>query len=155
MLVAGRKLTLADTSGDERVPFGDVTRLRRHLADVAETGRTGLDSAARQIRSAAHDSTVVAVLGRLNPNSLRAVAEAHARGRSSPAYALLLDVDSWVDPRHAAAHPAPVDLARSAEVLRSAGWRTTVVRAGDTTPAVWELLLSGTVAHERRAAAVR
>lgn len=155
VLVAGRKLTLADATGNERVPFGDVTRLRRHLADIAENGRTELQAAARQIRSAAHDSTVIAVLGRLDASSLHAVAEAHARGRSSPAYALLLDVDSWADPDRALQHGPPAELARSAEVLRSAGWRTTIVRCGDTTAKVWELLMSGSVAHERRAAAVR
>lgn len=158
VLVAGRKLGVVDPAGSERQPFADVTRLRRHLAEIREVGRSDLSAAARVLRSAGHDSTVVAVVGRLDSASVRALAEAHARGRSSPAYALLLDVDSWSAAAPGEGAPLPpltTEFVRAGEMLRSAGWRVSFCRRGDTTAAAWQLLLAGTAGQERRTVGAR
>ncbi len=160
LLVRGRTLSLVTTGiaagtpgGADRLRFADANRLATHLADVRESRQTELAPTAGLMRSAARESTLFAVLGRLDPTALRAVADAHAHGRSSPAFAILLDVDSWAVPLAddaAAAGPAPRPFAETdqalragAEVLRSAGWRVAIVRRGDTTAAAWQLMLAG------------
>jgi len=94
----------------------------------------------------------VAVLGRLEPVTLRTLADAHPRGRSAPALAMLLDVDTWRDPELPAGGRA---VNAAAEVLRNAGWRVTVVRCGDPTALAWQLLLAGSASGVRAPAAVR
>ncbi len=97
--LTGRTLSLiSGTTAPERLRFADPNRLAGHLADVRHSPRDDLAPAVGLLRTAARDSTLVAVLGRLDPKTLHAVADAHAHGRSSPAFALLLDVDSWVEP---------------------------------------------------------
>ena len=103
-----------------------------HLAGVRELPQPDLTPLAATMRTAARDSALIAVLGRLDPASLRTLADAHPRGRSSPAFALLLDVETWRDPEAAAGASTPRS---AAEVLRNAGWRVTTVRCGDTHPA--------------------
>jgi hypothetical protein len=108
---------------------------------------------AAPIRSAARDSSLIAVIGRLDPATLRTLADAHPRGRSSPAFALLLDVDTWrdADPdglRRTEASPG-------AAVLRNAGWRVTVVRHGESTAEAWQVLLAGFTTSARTSAALR
>jgi hypothetical protein len=105
-----------------------------------------------QIRTAARDSSLVAVLGHLDPATLRTLADAHPRGRSSPAFALLLDVETWRDPE---IEGPPAEVAAAASVLRNAGWRVTVVRCGDTTPQAWQVLLAGFATSARTSAALR
>jgi len=84
----------------------------------------------------------VAVLGLLDPTSLRVLADAHSRGAAIPAFALLLDTQTWLAPRSDGA-PAigggPCDIA--ARVLRATGWSVVIVGCGETTPAVWQNLL--------------
>jgi hypothetical protein len=104
------------------------------------------------LRTAARDSALIGVLGRLDPITLRTLADAHPRGRSSPALALLLDVDTWLDPE---LPPTGRPVHSAAEVLRNAGWRATVVRCGDTTPQAWQLLLAGAGTTGRRQEALR
>jgi hypothetical protein len=132
-----------------RQRFGDSSRLANHLAVVREIGYDDLTAMAADVRTAARDSSLVAVLGRLDPASLRMLADSHPRGRSSPAFALLLDVDTWQDPDGDAEHP---EVEAAAGVLRNAGWRVSVVRRGETTAQAWEILLAGYFA--RSAAAV-
>jgi uncharacterized protein (DUF58 family) len=157
LLVRGRVLSLVTdgSSVADRMRFGDSGRLTTHLADVRESPQTDLAPTATLLRTAARESTLFALLGRLDPSALHAVADAHAHGRSSPAFALLLDVDSWAAPLDPEPDPDAVGapqlgppgtdptLLASAEVLRSAGWRVAVVRRGDTTAAAWRLLLAG------------
>ncbi len=144
-LLAGRKLSLVgDTATAERLRFGDPTRLTNHLAEVHELTHPELGPAVEVLRRAARDSTLIAVLGRLDPTALRALADAHARGRSSPAFAMLLDVDSWATPVHGDdLPPVAAQLHASAAVLLSAGWRVTIVRRGEPVARAWRLLLSG------------
>jgi uncharacterized protein (DUF58 family) len=140
MMMAGRDVgLLSDPSGD-RLRFGDRGTLATYLADVREIGHSDLTPMAGPLRTAARDSALIAVLGRLDAVTLRTLADAHPRGRSSPAFAVLLDVDTWADP-DVPAEGRPVTAA--ADVLRNAGWRATVVRCGDSTALAWQLLMAG------------
>lgn len=137
---------IGDPARPERLRFVDAGHLVTHLACVRETPNTDLSAIAGALRSAARESALVAILGRLDPPALRQIADAHPRGRSAPALALLLDVDSWADGpdsrRRSAARPDG-DPDSAAAVLRNAGWRVTVVRQGMTMPAAWQVLLAG------------
>lgn len=144
-LHAGRDVgVIGDPTQPERMRFTDNGHLVTHLACVRETHNADLTPLTTAIRSSARDSSLVAVLGRLDPPALRLLADAHPRGRSSPALALLLDVDSWT-----AAAPRPSarrgdqDVHATAAVLRNAGWRVTVVTCGTSTPEAWQTLLAG------------
>jgi uncharacterized protein (DUF58 family) len=151
LVVRGRELTLLADPSAGRLSLPESGRLASHLAGVRELSFPDLTPLAASIRTAVRDSSLVAVLGRLDPASLRTLADAHPRGRSSPAFAVLLDVDTWRDP-DAEATPA-VDAA--AKVLRNAGWRVTTVRCGDTTPQAWQMLLAGFSTSARQTAVIR
>jgi uncharacterized protein (DUF58 family) len=140
VMLGGREMSLLADPAGERVRFGDSGQLASYLAGVREIGQADLTPMAGPLRTAARDSALITVLGRLDPVTLRTLADAHPRGRSSPAFALLLDVDTWAEPG-LPADGRPVTAA--AEVLRSAGWRATVVRRGDTTAQAWQLLMAG------------
>lgn len=142
-LRAGRTVGLVDGPTQQaRLHLGDVDQLATHLALVRETRSADLVPMSELIRAAARDSALIAVLGRLSPTDLRLLADAHPRGRVSPALALLLDVDSWrrgVDP---VAGTTPSTANASAAVLRSAGWRVQVVQHGMPIAQAWQLLLA-------------
>jgi uncharacterized protein (DUF58 family) len=137
LLQHGRELSLL--AGGERQRFGDARQLITHLAGVRESGQQYLTAQAGLLRSAVRDSAVVAVLGRLDPPSLRTLADAHPRGTGSPALALVLDVDTWAAP----GQPGDPATAAAADVLRNAGWRVAVVRCGDPVAHIWRTLLAG------------
>lgn len=140
LLLAGRDLGLLGDLGEpERIRPGTLTHLTDYLAGVRTTAGPDLAPLAGLIRTAARDSALVAVLGQLDPTSLRILADAHPRGSSVPAFALLLDVTSWTDTVPASSASAPCTA--TARALRAAGWRVVVVRKGDATAAAWQLLL--------------
>jgi len=149
--VRGRDVTLFGDPGEDRLRLGNSNLLANHLAAVRTHGHPDLTVLAGSIRSAVRDSSLVGVFGKLDPNSLRMLADAHPRGRSSPAFAILLDVDTWRDP-DAAANPS---LDASAAVLRNAGWRVATVRHGEPTALAWQLLLSGFASSARGSAVIR
>ncbi len=151
VVVRGRELSLLADPGTDRHRFGDTTALTSHLAGVRELPHPDLTPMAAAIRTAARDSSLVAVLGRLDPASLRTLADAHPRGRSSPAFALLLDVETWRDPELT----GPREIEATAGVLRNAGWRVTTVRCGDATATAWGVLLAGFATSARIVAARR
>jgi len=151
LLVRGRDVTLFGDPGEDRLRLGNSNLLANHLAAVRTHGHPDLTVLAGSIRSAVRDSSLVGVFGKLDPNSLRMLADAHPRGRSSPAFAILLDVDTWRDP-DAAANPS---LDASAAVLRNAGWRVATVRHGEPTALAWQLLLSGFASSARGSAVIR
>jgi uncharacterized protein (DUF58 family) len=148
---AGRDVALVDDPGrDELLRFGDATALARHLALVRAQRHYDLAALARPLRTAARDSSLIAVVGRLSPGDLELLADSQPRARSSPALGVLLDVDSWLPDSSSepgAARPAPLDaqttVDASAQLLRSAGWRVVVARSGDSVPQLWQLLLAG------------
>jgi hypothetical protein len=103
------------------------------------------------IRTAVRESSLVAVLGQLDTASIRILADAHPRGRSAPAFAVLLDVASWRNPE---AQGTP-ELDAAAAVLRNAGWRVTKVRCGEPTALAWQMLLSGFTSSARTTPVLR
>jgi len=155
LFLTGREVSLiADLAARERSRFPAQGALVDHLAEVTARNESSLLSVVPQLRLAMRDSTVVAVLGRVDDTSVHALAEAHPRGSATPAFAILLDVDSWrVGPTEAgdsdsadgATAPAgPIwteESRRIAETLRAAGWWVVPARANDTIPAVWTRLL--------------
>jgi uncharacterized protein (DUF58 family) len=152
MLLRGRELGLLADTANGRQRFTDSGRLANHLAIVRELGYDDLTPIAGEVRTAARDSSLVAVLGRLDPVTLRMLADAHPRGRVSPAFALILDVDTWADPDSENDHP---EVAAAASVLRNAGWRVAVVRHGEPIAQAWQLLLAGYDSSARTAAVLR
>jgi uncharacterized protein (DUF58 family) len=155
---AGRDVGLiADPMQPERLRFGDSGLLSTHLACVQPVSHSDFGPIAGLLRAAARDSALVALLGRLDPPALRLLADAHPRGRSSPAFALLLDVDTWAagPDRDLGDGSAPSETEGAAAVLRSAGWRVTVVGQGSTTAQVWQVLLAGFTTSGRTAAVRR
>lgn len=152
LLAAGRETSLLCDPTGERLRLADRGRLGTYLAEVRETGQADLTSMAGPLRVAARDSALVAVLGRLEPVTLRTLADAHPRGRSSPALAMLLDVDTWRDPE---LPPGGRPVVAAAAVLRNAGWRVTIIRCGEPTALAWQLLLAESAGGARTPAAVR
>ena len=146
LFLTGRDVSLiADLAARDRARFGSQGALVDHLADVTARNEASLLPIVPQLRQAMRDSTVVAVLGRIDDSSAHALAEAHPRGSATPAFAILLDVDSW----HAGPEPsddlaAPIwtnESRRVAETLRAAGWWVVPARADEAIPAVWARLL--------------
>jgi uncharacterized protein (DUF58 family) len=142
---SGRDVGLiADPSRAERMRFGDPTHLAAHLATVREGANNDLTPLAPVIRSAARDSALFAVLGKLHAPALRLLADSHPRGRSSPAFALLLDTPTWAGGHDRNGTGRDESTAEaSAAVLRNAGWRVAVVHQGMSTADAWQLLLAG------------
>ena len=153
LLAADRETSLLCDPTGERLRVADRGRLTGYLAGVREIGQGDLTAMAGPLRVAARDSALVAILGRVDPVTLRTLADAHPRGRSSPALAMLLDVDTWRDQELAAATGRPVH--HTAEVLRNAGWRVTIVSCGEPTARAWQLLLGGTASARMNATALR
>lgn len=138
-LRGGREVDLlGDPNLAGALRFGDRERLATHFARVQTVPTAGLDALAGAVRSAARDSALVAVLGALDPDAVRLLAEAHPRGRTTPAFALLLDVSTWQS-----GDAAVDDAAAAAAILSNSGWRTVVVSNGMSTAQAWRLLLAG------------
>jgi uncharacterized protein (DUF58 family) len=140
LIMSGRELgLLGELTDPERLRLGTTERLADYLAGVRPVVRPDLTPIAGLLRSAARDSALIAVLGRLDPASLRILADAHPRGSAVPAFALLLDTATWrdgrIDPQSATEAEA------SARALRGAGWRVVVVHQSDRTATAWQTLL--------------
>jgi uncharacterized protein (DUF58 family) len=143
LMIAGRDVGLIDNlATPERVYLGEPGRLADHLAGIRGATAAELTSVAGLARSAARDSALVAVLGLLDVASLRMLADAHPRGAAIPAFALLLDTETWLTPEDdMATNGASPPCESAARVLRGAGWNVVIVRCGDTTPGAWQSLL--------------
>jgi uncharacterized protein (DUF58 family) len=152
LMRAGRQVDLIDDPGRaERFRFDGPADLVGHLATVRTTPYRDLAGMAGLIRAAARDSAVVAVLGTLDAETLRILADAHPRGLAVPAFAMVLDTVSWADPDHA----PDEHVAGTCRVLRSAGWRVVTVRRGSTVDAAWTMLLRTGMAASAVARAAR
>lgn len=140
-----------DRAEVERLRFVDTARFATHLATLRETVSPDLGPVAGALRAAARDSALVAILGRLDPRALRMLADATPRGRSSPCFAILLDVDTWLMPpaEQLPDYVVPSECEATAQVLRNAGWRVAVARCGATTAQTWQVLLAGLASSMR------
>lgn len=140
-LRAGREVGLiTDPDQQDRTRFASSTALGVHLAGVRESGRRALRPLAAQLRGAARDSALVAIVGRLDPDDLRVLCEAHPRGGPATTLALVIDVDTWLGARHPAGHRSAAQAA--ADVLRASGWRVAVVAQGMSNAHAFGMLMA-------------
>jgi uncharacterized protein (DUF58 family) len=139
LIFAGRELGLIDDlPNPQRRHYPSSAALVDHLTDVnaaVQADLTGLDG---HLRLAARDSTVIALLGRLDRASLRMLTDAHPRGSAIPAFAIVLDTATWVD----GGLPATAEWTETISALRSAGWWTVPARRGDAIGDIWTRLLT-------------
>ena len=143
----GRELSLVESVSDaERIRLGGATELVEHLAEVRASGANDLHNLVPIIREAARDSTVIAVLGRLDVTGARALATVQARGSSGAPFVILLDTPTWRHGRATSAAPEPQPPsaefdASVVETLRAAGWWVVRATSADATPFVWQQLM--------------
>jgi uncharacterized protein (DUF58 family) len=143
----GRELSLVESVSDaERIRLGGAWELVEHLAEVRASGANDLHDLVPIIRDAGRDSTVIAVLGRLDLAGARALATVQARGSGGAPFAILLDTPTWRHGRAIGAAepqpPSPEFDASVVETLRAAGWWVVRAASGDATPFVWRQLMS-------------
>jgi uncharacterized protein (DUF58 family) len=137
VLLDGRPLALLDDAGGgDPVPFADAAALADHLAGVRSTRHASLEAWTRPLSRLSRESTTVAVLGRLDEVSLRALTAVHPVTSVQQAVALLLDVGGWSGSDGTAGEWAE----RTAQVLASCGWQVVLVSRGESLPAVWRRL---------------
>jgi uncharacterized protein (DUF58 family) len=139
LAASGREVALVDDPAQpQRTEFTDARRLAEHLGVVRASPSSTLAPLAAGLRAAGRDSALVVIVGRLDPDSLEVLAGSRPRGSAIPAFALLVDADTWL-PDGVSRHPRPAGAAVA--VLRAAGWRTTVVSRGDTIAGSWDAVL--------------
>jgi uncharacterized protein (DUF58 family) len=166
LLHAGREVGMvSDLDDAKREHYATARDLVAYLAGARTSRRPDLTPVAGAVRAAARDSAVIAVLGRLDAASLRALADAHPRGSAVPALAMLLDTATWAGDGRDIEHGSGSGVgsgnidgngrgnadedrladhcAATGRVLTAAGWRVVVVRRGDRVADSWRLLLRG------------
>lgn len=137
LLLAGRPVVLvSEPAGGVARPVS-VSQWQELLAEVRPTGARTLVGAGGSLPNVTEDGALIAVLGRLDGESLQALAVHGARSGVLAPTAVLLDTATW-----AAGAPPGVteECSAAAQALREAGWRVVVARRGDTVPGVWPLL---------------
>jgi uncharacterized protein (DUF58 family) len=142
----GREISLVESMPDPtRVRVAGASDLVEHLADVRATGVADIHPLAPILREAARDSTIIAVLGRLDVGGARALATVQSRGSTSAPFVILLDTATWLGARtgrHATPAPAAERFDPAAtEILRAAGWWVARATSADTVPLVWRQLV--------------
>ncbi len=153
-IMSGRNVGLtADLTAPGRLHLGDTTQLSDYLASVRGSSRPTLMPFSSVVTSLARESTVIAVLGDLDPASLRMLADVHPRGSATTALAIVLDTATWAYGREAPPTPETAPCFTTARILRAAGWQVTIARCGDSVGSAWRALLSyraaGAVAGRR------
>jgi uncharacterized protein (DUF58 family) len=136
VLLDGRPLMLLDDAAGDPVAFSDAVALSDHLAAVRQTRAATLTAWTRPLSRLSRESTLVAVLGLLDEDSLRALATVHPLASGQQAVALLLDLAGW----SGAGAGIEERVQRSAGVLAGMGWQAVVVPRGQSLPAVWRRL---------------
>jgi uncharacterized protein (DUF58 family) len=142
-IVAGRDVWLIPDPGlPTRLPMAETAQVADHLATAEASPRKNLDALDGLLGPLTRESTMIAVLGELDPRSLRLLAGVHPRGTSSTALALLLDTASWAKGPSLRKSPPDPHVTNAAHVLRAAGWQTAVVRCGDGVAMSLQTLMS-------------
>ena len=138
LLHAGRNTTFV-TGSQSIQPLGPgSTAILDQLVSLAPSGDSDLASSLGPLQAAARESSIIAVLGELDPESIRILSRLRPRGSQSSAFAVLLDVASWAQPAL-----TPTSEPTGADILRSAGWWVVIARPEDSLGRVWSTLLSG------------
>lgn len=124
------------------------------LAGLTPSSRTELGPGVEVLRRTAGDGQVVCLLGVLGPDDVAELVR--VRPGSSAGLAVLLDLGSFLPAvrggRAGGAASSTLSGAReeTAAVLRAAGWRVAVARAGDPVERVWAALSARPVAGTPR-----
>jgi uncharacterized protein (DUF58 family) len=142
-VLGGRELGLCcDLAAPSRLRMATTGHLSNYLADVRGSNARDLSPFRGVIRSLARESTVVAILGDLDPQSLRLLAEIHPRGSATTALAIVLDTATWAYGPDAppSAYDAPCYV--TSRILSSTGWQVGIARCGDSVADVWRTLLA-------------
>ena len=143
LLHAGRDTTLVTDATSIRPSGPASVSMLDQLALLTPSGETDLSTSLEPLRAAGRDSAVIAVLGRMDAESIRVLTRIRPRGSRAAAFAVLLDTPSWQSPD--AGDPS---WQQSADVLRAAGWWVVAARSGDTAPQVWTSLLGRLTGRE-------
>ena len=127
---------IADLSSPMRLPMAESSQVAEYLAMARASSLPTLEPFEGLLTPLARETTLIAVVGRLDPRSLRVMSNVHPRGRSGQALAVLLDTDSWTRPPGTAVphDPDAYDVAGIARVLRAAGWTGEPHACGPTCP---------------------
>jgi uncharacterized protein (DUF58 family) len=135
LMNSGRVMELIDDlTAARRLHPGNPLSLVEHLATVRPARQASLEPARNLIASSARETALIAILGEVDPASLRVLADCHPRGSAIPAVAFVLDTETWHG-REPAGPGAQCHVA--ARVLRSAGWRVGIVRWGTSVSDAW------------------
>ncbi|MGH8960304.1 MAG: DUF58 domain-containing protein [Jatrophihabitantaceae bacterium] len=135
LMASGRVMELVDDlEAARRMRPADPVALVEHLATVRSVRQASLEPARNLIASSARETALIAILGEVDPASLRVLADCHPRGSAVPALAFLLDTGTWRGKQ-----PSGPDgqCYLAARVLRSAGWRVCIVRHGTSAADAW------------------
>ncbi len=142
-LLSGRDLALVcDLAAPDRLRMSEPASIADYLASVRPSARRELTSLSGVLTSLARESTVTAVVGDLDAQSLRMLASVHPRGSSTTALALILDTATWAYGPGAPASPISAPCHSAARALRGAGWQVGIVRCGDSVAHAWGALLA-------------
>lgn len=107
------------------------------LAVVEPSGNVDLRDAGAALRRGGGDGLVVTILGALDHEQAGVLAR--LRHGTTAAVAVVLDTSTW------GPHRTPGTTEGSVALLRAAGWRVVVARAGDSLPELW-----GDASHSAR-----
>jgi uncharacterized protein (DUF58 family) len=135
LLSSGRRTELiCDVQASQRLRPDGPLGLVEYLATVRPARAASLAPARNLLTISARESALIALLGEVDPASLRVLADCHQRGSAVPAVAFVLDTGTWAG--RPPAGPGS-DHQVAVRVLRSAGWRVAVVRHGAAVADVW------------------
>ena len=105
-LVAGRGLDLLhDLAVPKPLAVTTPSQLNEILATASSSGRPDLTPFDGALQALSQESTVIAVLGEIDPATLDILGQVHPRGTSRMALALVLDVVSWSRGPHRGSGP--------------------------------------------------
>lgn len=138
LLRAGRDTTVVAGSTIIRPSGQHDTVVEDQLTVLQASADRDLIATADAARTAGRDSAIVAILATLDSTSLQTVSELRPRGSRSAAFAVVLDVASWLGHEP---HRDSMSTAEAVAALRAAGWWVAVAAQGDSTPTVWSQLL--------------
>ena len=151
---------VGELAGSGRVPAGPLggapEELLDRLATLAPSTRTDLTPGLEVVRRIAGDGQVVCVLGALGPDGRRRPRPRPARAprpawRCCSTSAASCRGSAATAPGRRVRAPTLADQREEvADVLRAAGWRVAVARAGDPVAAVWAALAGRPAAEALR-----
>jgi uncharacterized protein (DUF58 family) len=136
LLRNGRQVTLITGGSGNRYASAGAGRFLDELALLPRSRARDLSELAEPVRAVGRDTTMIAVLGQLDPTSLRVLTDAHPRGAGTTAFAVLMDASRW------GADEADGRWQTAARVLRSCGWWVVPAGPADTAAEVWLALLT-------------